>query len=242
MLLGDAFHPGGAKLTERLGQILDLTPRTRVLDVAAGKGTSAILLAERFGCEVIGVDYSRKNIEISNQETRAKGLDGKVTFQWADAEELPFPNASFDAVICECAFCTFPEKPTAAREFSRVLRAGGRVGLSDLTRDRSLSPELEDLMSWIACIADAQPLSEYVALLSDAAFAVSVIEKHDGALAELVSQIRTRLLAAEVITGLQKLVLPGFDLQAAKIMARHALEAIKMGKLGYAIVVASKAS
>jgi ubiquinone/menaquinone biosynthesis C-methylase UbiE len=240
ILLGGSFHPGGLKLTERLGEILDLTPRSRILDVAAGRGASAMFLAERFGCEVVGIDYSRKNVEAGNEEARVKEPNSKVTFQWADAEALPFPDASFDAVICECAFCTFPDKPAAAREFNRVLHSCGRVGLSDLTRDGILTPELEGLMSWIACIADAQPLWEYAALLSNAAFTVSVTERHDVALAEFVNQIRTRLLAAEVMVRLQKLVLPGFDFETAKTIARHALAAIRQGNLGYAIIAASK--
>ncbi len=240
ILLGGSFHPGGLKLTERLGEILDLTPRSQLLDVAAGRGASAFFLTERFGCEVVGIDYSRKNVEAGNEEARAKRLDGKVTFQWADAERLPFPDASFDAVICECAFCTFPDKQAAAREFNRVLRPGGRVGLSDLTRDGVLAPELEGLTSWIACIADAQPLSEYAALLSSAAFIVSATERHDGALAAFVSQVRIRLLAAEVMVRLQKLVLPGLDFEAAKTIARHALGAVRQGNLGYAIIAASK--
>jgi len=51
LLLGDAFHPGGAALTERLGRVLGLAPGMRVLDVATGKGTSALFLARTFGCE-----------------------------------------------------------------------------------------------------------------------------------------------------------------------------------------------
>ena len=240
LLLGSSFHPGGAQLTERLGQMLNLKRCTRVLDVAAGTGTSAILLAERIGCEVVGVDYSRESVAAANTEAAAKGLSDKATFQWGDAEKLPFPDASFDAVICECAFCTFPDKQGAAREFNRVLAAGGRVGLSDLTRQGTLPPALEGLLSWVACIAAAQPLSDYAALLSAAAFTTIVVEKHDRALAEFVNQILTRILAAEVMTRLQKLVFPGFAFDAAKTMAKHVLEAIREGKLGYAIVVAEK--
>jgi len=59
LLLGESFHPGGLKLTQRLGEILGLGPDSRVLDVASGKGTSAIFLAQRFGCEVVGVDYGK---------------------------------------------------------------------------------------------------------------------------------------------------------------------------------------
>jgi ubiquinone/menaquinone biosynthesis C-methylase UbiE len=240
LLLGESFHPGGIKLTERLGEILGLTPRSRVLDVAAGKGTSAIFIANRFGCEIVGVDYSRRNVQEAEATASANGLGQKVSFQWADAEQLPFPNDSFDAIICECAFCTFPNKQAAAHEFMRVVRPGGEVGLSDLTREGALASELDGLLAWIACVADAQPLSAYVALLSTANLRVRAAEAHNNVLTEFVNQIRTRLLAAEVMVGLQKLMLPQFDFKAAKAIARHALEAIREGKLGYAIVAATK--
>src|SRR5208282_72055 len=110
LLLGESFHPGGTRLTERLGQIVNLTPQARVLDVAAGKGTSATFLASRFGCEVVGIDFSRKNVEEAARTAEDMGLRERVSFQWADAERLPFADATFDAVICECAFCTFPDK------------------------------------------------------------------------------------------------------------------------------------
>ena len=67
-------------------------------------------------------------------------------------------------------------------------------------------------------------------------------EAHNNVLTEFVNQIRTRLLAAEVMVGLQKLMLPQFDFKAAKAIAKDALEAIREGKLGYAIVVATKAT
>jgi arsenite methyltransferase len=240
LLLGESFHPGGTRLTERLGQIVNLTPQARVLDVAAGKGTSATFIASQFGCEVVGIDFSRKNVEEAARNAEDMGLRERVSFQWADAERLPFADASFDAVICECAFCTFPDKTAAAGEFARVLRAGGQVGLSDLTRNGALAPELDGLLSWIACIADAQPLATYVSMLSAARLEVRVTEEHDAALVQLVNQVRTRLLAAEVLVGLKKLALPGFDFEEARNIAKHALQAVAQGRLGYAIVTASR--
>ena len=133
------------------------------------------------------------------------GLHERVSFHRADAERLPFADQSFDAVICECAFCTFPNKPAAANEFARVLRVGGRVGLSDLTRNGVLGPDLDGLLSWVACIADAQPAATYAELLSTSGLKVSVIEEHDAALREFVEQVRLRLLAADIMVGLKKL-------------------------------------
>jgi ubiquinone/menaquinone biosynthesis C-methylase UbiE len=241
-LLGESFHPGGTELTEHLGRILSLTARSRVLDVAAGSGTSAIFLASRFGCDVVGIDYGRRNIAQAEREANGRGLGGKVVFQCGDAEQLPFPDGSFDAIICECALCTFPNKQTAVGEFARVLRVGGQLGLSDLTRQGALAPELDSLLSWVACVADAQPLTAYVALLSAANLKMRVTEEHNSALTAFVNQMRTRLLVTEVMIGLKKLALPGFDVEAAKIIAKHALAAISTGKLGYAIVTAVKAT
>jgi arsenite methyltransferase len=240
VLLGDSFHPGGLKLTERVGSLLHLRPESQVLDVASGKGTTALFLAERFGCHILGVDYSGQNIADANQLASAKGLSSLVRFEPGDAESFPFPDKSFDAIICECAFCTFPNKTDAAREFARVLRPGGRVGLSDLTHGSTLPRELDNLLAWIACIADAQPVDTYADYLRSAAFELEKVEVHDEALTEMVQQIRMKLLSAEVLVGLKKLALPNVDFTSAKQMAQSALAAIQKGQLGYAVLIAVK--
>src|SRR6516162_7228180 len=240
ILLGDSFHPGGTRLTERLGELLGLGAQSRVLDIASGTGTSALFLAERLSCEVLGVDYGSHNVEQSNAAATARGLDKRVNFRTGDAERLPFPEVSFDAVICECAFCTFPDKTAAAREFARVLRSGGGIGLSDLTRGPVLPEELSGLLAWVACIADARPVDTYVRYLCDAGFCVERVESHDEALLEMVNQVRTKLLGTEILVGLKKLELPGVDFTAAKEMARSAADAVQQGSLGYTILHASK--
>ncbi|HEX9926536.1 MAG TPA: methyltransferase domain-containing protein [Anaerolineae bacterium] len=241
LLLGDSFHPGGLALTERLGQLLDLQPGRRVLDVAAGRGASAIFLARHFGCEVVGVDYGPESVSAATVQAQAAGLGDRVPFVQGDAEQLRFADATFDAVICECAFCTLPDKTSAAAEFARVLRPDGRLGLSDLTRTGPLPPELDGLLAWIACIADARPVAEYVAYLAQAGFEIDQIEPHDQTLETLVKNTRTKLLGAELLVKLNKLELPsGIDLAEAKTLARDAAEAVRAGKLGYAVLIGTK--
>lgn len=241
LLLDESFHPGGVRLTGRLGELLELNPQSRVLDVASGAGTSAFYLAERFGCEVLGIDYSTRNVESAAATAQAKGLSEKVRFHTGDAERLPVEDAGFDAIVCECAFCTFPDKETAAREFARVLRPGGGIGLSDLSRAELLPADLNGLLAWVACIADAKPVEAYAGYLRGAGLRVEHIEKHDDALLEMVSQVRLRLLGAEIAVGLKKIELPGVDFASAKQMAKAALGAVRTGNLGYAIVHALKA-
>jgi arsenite methyltransferase len=240
LLLGESFHPGGLELTARLGALLALGPGKRVLDVAAGQGTSALFLAQRFGCEVLGVDYGSEAVRKANAAAEAAGLAHLVRFQQGDAERLPVDDGSVDAIICECAFCTFPDKPTAAAEFARVLRPGGRVGLSDLTRAGEVPPELEGLLAWVACIADAQPLERYLDYLQGAGLCVDLAEPCNAALSALVQEIRAKLLGAELLVKLKRLDLPSVDFEQAKTFARAASDAAQSGKLGYALVTASR--
>ncbi|HUZ93436.1 MAG TPA: methyltransferase domain-containing protein [Edaphobacter sp.] len=241
-LLGDSFHPGGLPLTEELASLLALSPAGLVLDVASGKGTTAFFLAERFGCRVIGVDLSDQNVLEARTQAASRGLSALVEFRLADAEALPFDSECFDAIVCECAFCTFPSKQTAASEFERVLKPGGRVGISDITRDGASLPELDGLLAWIACIGDAQPLQSYADWLAASGLRVAKAEQRNHYLQEMVQSIRTKLLTAEIMIGLRKLELPGLDLSQAKAFSKAAQEAIAANHLGYGIVVATKAA
>jgi SAM-dependent methyltransferase len=238
LLLGDSFHPGGLRLTARLGRQLDLRPGMRILDVASGKGESAIFLAKEFGCHVFGVDFGPGNVREAGARAGAAEVAPLVSFVEGDAERLDFPDAGFDAVICECAFCTFPDKRAAAAEFARVLHPGGGIGLSDLTRSGPLPRDLEGLIAWIACIADARRVEEYAGYLEDAGFEVTAIEPHNDALAEMARSVQGRLLGIELMAGLKKLDLPNADFEQAKEFARAASNAIRQGVLGYSLFIA----
>jgi SAM-dependent methyltransferase len=241
-LMGESFHPGGLALTERLGERLGLNTDVRVLDVASGRGTSALFLAQRFGCRVTGVDLGPANVEAAGAEARVRGLDHLVTFEQGDAERLPFEDCAFDAVICECAFCLFPDKRAAAQEIARVLRPCGRLGLTDLVLEGALPPGLDGLLAWVACIADARPVGDYVDILSAAGLTPGQVERCDVALAEIADRVRKQLFAAEVLAGLGKLSWPGFDFRAANELARQTNTAITQGLLGYALITAVKAN
>jgi ubiquinone/menaquinone biosynthesis C-methylase UbiE len=241
-LLGESFHPGGVELTVELAGMLRLDAQSNLLDVASGKGTSAFAVAERFGCRVSGVDLSAANVMESMVEAEKRGLSSRVQFIVGDAERLPFQPGSFDAVLCECAFCTFPDKAKAATEFARILRPGGRVGMSDLTRTAEPLPELNGLLAWIACIGDARPVACYADWLGNAGFMITAIAERNVCLTRMVEQVRGKLLLADITIGLKKLQLPGLDIAQAKDFASSADRAVKRKQLGYALLVAELGS
>lgn len=240
MLLGDSWHPGGIGLTDRLAAILRVGPGSLVLDLAAGRGTSAIHLAERYGCSVVGIDLSACNVESATDAAAAAGVSSLVEFQMGDAECTQVDAGRFDAVICECALCTFPDKDAAAIGIARALRPGGRVGISDITRCGDLPTELDSLVAHVACVGAALPVEQYRAILERAGLGVDHVESHDRALADMARDIRTKLLSLRILERMVSTLVPGLDLSAAEAAADAAMMAISDGRLGYAIVCAAK--
>jgi len=248
-LFGDIFHPGGLALTRHMGKVIGLSQGDHVLDIACGRGTSAVHLAERFGCHVTGLDYGARNIVAAHALAEERGVSILTTFRQGDAEELPFDDETFDAVISECSFCTFPDKAKAAAEMTRVLRSpgavkgkpGGRLGLTDMTSSGPLPEDIQALLSWVACIAGADTSEGYMKTLKEAGFTDFAVEDHRGALLDLVTEIRRKLLGAEIAVGLGKLNLGDVDLEEGKRLALRGAELIEEGKVGYALIVAKKA-
>lgn len=115
---------------ESLAEALDLQAGQRVLDVAAGNGNATLAAARRW-CDVVSTDYVGALLERGKARAAADGL--KVQFQEADAENLPFKDGAFDAVMSTFGVMFTPDQPRAAAEMARVCRSGGKIGLANWT-------------------------------------------------------------------------------------------------------------
>jgi arsenite methyltransferase len=238
LFLGESYHPGGADLTRRLADALSLHPGERVLDVAAGIGTTALLLAAERDIDILGVDLGASQIARARDRADAAGLADRARFEVGDAERLPVDDRAFDAAICECAFCTFPDKATAATELARVLRPSCRVGITDVWLDPDrLDPELAGLAGRVACLADARPVDETRATLEAAGLRVDHVERHDQALLATIEQVETRLRALRL---LDLPLLRAFDLRRGIELTRRVADVVTRGDAGYMLLVATK--
>ncbi len=123
---------------------------------------------------------------------------------------------------------------------ARVLRPGGRLGLTDITVNGRLPEELQSLLAWVACVAGAGTPEEYVATLRRAGFADFTVEDQRNALLEMVNDVRRKLLGAELAIGLGKLDLGDLDLSEGKHLARRAVKLIEGGVVGYTLITARK--
>jgi hypothetical protein len=235
-LLDGRLHPGGEALTLRSAALAGLTESHRVLDVASGPGASALLLAREIGCEVVGVDYSAASVAAGREAAARAGLSSRAQFLTGDAESLPVEDASFDAVLCECSLCTFPDKRQAVAEMRRVLRTGGAAIVSDVTaRTACLPASLRSFAARIACLADALGAGAYVQLLERGGFEVVAREARDRDLAEMVDRLEARLRVARMLPTLESQLSSSLD--EAVDLVRSAQAAIEHGDLGYSVFV-----
>jgi ubiquinone/menaquinone biosynthesis C-methylase UbiE len=119
-------------ISELLYETLDPQPGDRALDVASGSGNAALAAARRF-CDSTGTDYVPELIERGRMRAKAEGLP--VTFEVADAEQLPYPDASFDIVTSVIGAMFAPNQQRASQELLRVCRPGGTIGMANWTPD-----------------------------------------------------------------------------------------------------------
>ena len=115
---------------EQLAEAMDLRAGQTVLDVAAGNGNATLAAARRW-CEVTSTDYVESLLARGRERAEAEGL--QVKFQIADAEDLPFADASFDAVVSTFGGMFSPDQDRTAAELVRVCKPGGRIGLANWT-------------------------------------------------------------------------------------------------------------
>ena len=117
---------------ETLAEALDLTPGSKVLDVAAGNGNATLAFARRWN-DVTSTDYVPDLLEKGRARAAAEGLE--VSFEVADAEALPFADESFDAVVSTYGVMFTPNQPKAVAELLRVCKTGGSIGMANWTPD-----------------------------------------------------------------------------------------------------------
>jgi arsenite methyltransferase len=152
--------------------VADLHEGETVLDLGSGAGLDVILSARRVGPSgtAYGLDMTEEMLALARANAAERGV-ANVHFLKGEIEDVPLPAASVDVVISNCVINLSTDKPAVFRELARVLKPGGRLGISDVVAEDRLTPaERAERGSYVGCIAGALSKSEYEQSLAEAGF------------------------------------------------------------------------
>lgn len=179
--VGLTKHLGGVQATDELVRLCKINADSNVLDVGCGAGVTPCYLAKKYKCRVLGVDILPEMVKRSIERAKREGVTDRVEFRVADAQDLPFEDNLFDAVITE-SVTAFPEdKQQAVNEYVRVTKPGGYIGLNESTWLKVPPPP--DVIAWASqdLGASVKPLTqdEWAGLLETAGLEEIVVKMSD---------------------------------------------------------------
>ncbi len=176
--------------------VADLRPGETVLDLGSGGGIDVLLAARRVGPggTAYGLDMTDEMLALARRNAAEAGV-GNAIFVKGEIEAIPLPDASVDVVISNCVINLSTAKSRVFAEIARVLRPGGRLGVSDVVADDDLSPaDRAERGNFVGCIAGALTFGEYAAGLAEAGLAeIRLMPTHavgDGLYGAIVAAVR----------------------------------------------------
>ena len=161
----DQDHFGGVAANDILAAKAGIARDHLVLDVCSGMGGPARYLAHRIGCRVVGLDFTRSRHLGAQRLTQLVKLDHLVRFEYGNALDMPFADASFDVVIGQEAWCHVPDKPRLLSECARVVKPGGAIAFTDILRRSKLSEAEMQRLQREMTFPTLETLEGYPALL-----------------------------------------------------------------------------
>lgn len=218
--LGITKHMGGLAASKRLYSMCSIKKGDYVLDVGCGIGLGPALLAKKYGCRVVGVDVSPRMIEWAKKNAEIEGVSPLVEFRVADAQELPFADNIFDAVVCESVLSFVQNKEAAIREFARVAKKGGRVCMNEATWAKE--PTKEVVSYFVKFGSSILSEEEWVSLMRSAG--ISKI-KHEVFRVGVITEILERIK----LIGLRRMLNAWFLLLTKYLWKKNYVKMMKEG-------------
>jgi ubiquinone/menaquinone biosynthesis C-methylase UbiE len=161
----DQDHFGGIEANDILAAKAGIAKDHVVLDVCSGMGGPARYLADRIGCRVVGLDYTRSRYLAAQRLTAMVRLEHLVSFEHGNALEMPFADQTFDVLIGQEAWCHVPEKPRLIAECVRMVKRGGVIAFTDILRKNTLTDEDMQRLAREMTFPSLETLDGYTALL-----------------------------------------------------------------------------
>jgi len=146
--VGLTKHMGSLPATRELVKLCQILPGYSVLDVGCGAGRTPVYLAKEYQFRMVGVDIHPGMVAASQELARREKVEDRAIFRQADAQDLPFGDDFFDAVIVESVTAFPPDQQQAVNEYARVLKPGGFLGMNESTFLQPNPPE--EVVAWVS--------------------------------------------------------------------------------------------
>ncbi len=176
---GETLQEAMNRTNQRMAEHAGLDGRSRALDVGCGYGETAFYLAREHGCDVLGINISRRELELARERAATSGVGERVSFEYGDFHELPVSDERFDVVWSQEAFLHGADKTRILEECRRILRPGGRLVISDLLIHDGVSHEERERIHARVHSPQMWDAPDYVEGLQAAGFEVAAAQNWD---------------------------------------------------------------
>jgi len=161
----------------------NLRPGEVVVDLGCGAGIDVILAAQKVGPsgKVVGADFAGQMIERARQAVKEAGVEDTVEFVVTDLERLELPDSLADVVMSNCVINLCPDKNAVYREAFRILKAGGRLAISDVIMTEKIDPQTQERFhsTWAGCLGGAIEEERYFAIIKKTGFEeLQIVARH----------------------------------------------------------------
>ena len=191
----DHLHGRGIEATEELAASLKIAPDHQILDIGSGIGGPARYIANKFGCQVCGIDLTAEYCEVAQHLTRLLGLSDQVKFQQENALSAPFDDASFDGAYSMNVAMNIEDKAAFYGEIHRLLKPGGWLLLSEVSKGPGPAPTYPTPWAESADTSFLATLEETLDGLAAAGF--TIVETRDTKAEAKAFAVRSRQIVDE---------------------------------------------
>lgn len=227
----------GEQTTDELARLAGIGAETSVLDIGCGLGGPAMRLADRLGCQIVGVDLVASNVEAATERVAAAGLADRVSVRQGDALDLPFEDRAFDVVWSQDAWCHVPDKAALVQEAARMVRPGGCVAFADWVETAPMQEGQRDAVLDALSAPNFETMDGYQRLLEDQGLVV----EHRRDISERFAARYDNVM--ERLHGMEDAVTERFSPRVFRIMVEKngiMQDAFNAGQLGGCEIVARR--
>lgn len=154
----DYLAPGGRSFTITSGMIAGLNKRSKVLEIACGRGEAACTLVKEFGCKVEGFDIDPKMIAYAKDKAYCYGIDDRLSFEVADGKKMTFGKGNYNMILAEGGALSYVGREAGIKRCAELLKEGGFLALTDLI---FISTEVPDVVKSVFMDSEFKYLNEF---------------------------------------------------------------------------------